>query len=100
MTTDRDVEATEYYKTECGAISGFVFNSAVFAWDNFNHAEALMAVTGDISGGFGVYRDAQEIHGRAGSEGTQIVFCRVCLTACFTTIPRPSKPRSTKYCHC
>lgn len=85
MTTDPDiVEATEYYKTDrgkapCGATSGlFSFNSAALAWDAFNHAEVLMtrpfiAVVGSIPGGFGAYRDAHEIHGRAGSKEKRIV---------------------------
>jgi fermentation-respiration switch protein FrsA (DUF1100 family) len=79
-TTDIDVtEATEYYKTSRGeapngCTSGlFSFNSAALAWDAFNHAEVLMTrplmvVVGDKPGGFGAYRDAQEIHGRAGSK--------------------------------
>ncbi|KAM5357260.1 hypothetical protein ACJZ2D_016446 [Fusarium nematophilum] len=84
MTTDPDVlEATEYYKTDrgkapCGATSGlFSFNSAAVAWDAFNHAEVLMtrpfiAIVGAIPGGFGAYRDAHEIHGRAGSKEKHI----------------------------
>jgi fermentation-respiration switch protein FrsA (DUF1100 family) len=85
MTTDPDIiEATEYYKTNrgkapCGATSGlFSFTSAALAWDAFNHAEVLMtrpfiAVVGDIPGGFGAYRDAHEIHGRAGSKEKHIL---------------------------
>lgn len=84
-TTDIDViEATEYYKTSRGqapngCTSGlYSFNSAALAWDAFNHAEVLMtkpllAVVGDKPGGFGAYRDAQEIHGRAGSKEKRIV---------------------------
>lgn len=84
-TTDIDVcEATEYYKTDRGqALNGctkglFSFNSAALAWDAFNHAEVLMTrplmvVIGDKPGGFGAYRDAQEIHGRAGSKDKHIV---------------------------
>ncbi|OGE53709.1 hypothetical protein PENARI_c007G06919 [Penicillium arizonense] len=84
-TTDIDViEATEYYKTRRGqepngCTSGlFSFNSAALGWDAFNHAEVLMtrplmAVVGDKPGGFGAYRDAQEIHGRAGSQEKHIV---------------------------
>ena len=80
LTTDIDVrEATEYYKTSRGeapngCVSGlFSFNSAALAWDAFNHAEVLMTrpfmvVTGDKPGGFGAYRDAQEIYGRAASK--------------------------------
>lgn len=85
LTTDPDViQATDYYKTDRGkapngATSGlFSFNSAALAWDAFNHAEIIMTrplivVVGDIPGGFGAYRDAQEIHGRAGSKEKQIV---------------------------
>lgn len=85
MTTDVDViEATEYYKTDRGkAPNGatsntFSFNSAALAWDAFSQAEVLMtrpfiAVTGDKVGGFGAYRDAQEIYGRAGSKDKHIV---------------------------
>ncbi|KAL6697263.1 hypothetical protein J3F84DRAFT_368455 [Trichoderma pleuroticola] len=84
-TTDIDVcEATEYYKTDRGqkpngCTSGlYSFNSAALAWDAFNHAEVLMTrplmvVTGDKPGGFGAYRDAQEIYGRAGSKEKKIV---------------------------
>lgn len=85
MTQDPDiVEATEYYKTDrgqapCGATSAlYSFNSAAVAWDAFNHAEVimtrpLMAVVGDITGGFGAFRDAHEIHARAGSKDKHIV---------------------------
>lgn len=85
MTKDPDIiEATDYYKTgrgqaPCGATSGlYSFNSAALAWDAFNHAEVIMtrpfvAVVGDITGGFGAFRDAHEIHGRAGSKNKQIV---------------------------
>ena len=85
MTTDPDVvQATEYYKTdrgkaENGCTSGlFSFNSAAMAWDAFNHAETLltrpfMVVAGDIPGSFGAYRDAHEVHGRAGSKDKHIV---------------------------
>lgn len=84
-TADIDVlEATEYYKTSRGqALNGctsslFSFNSAALAWDAFNHAEVLMTkplmvVIGDKPGGFGAYRDAQEIYGRAGSQEKRIV---------------------------
>ncbi|KAF9884743.1 hypothetical protein FE257_001305 [Aspergillus nanangensis] len=85
VTSDIDVvEATEYYKTSRGqAPNGctrglYSFNSAALAWDAFNHAEVLltkpfMAVIGDKPGGFGAYRDAQEIYGRAGTKEKQIV---------------------------
>lgn len=83
--TDRDVlEATEYYKTSrgqkpCGMTSGlFSFNSGAMAWDAFNHAETLMTqpllvVFGDLPGGFGAYRDGQEIYARAGSKDKEMV---------------------------
>ncbi len=85
MTSDPDVvEATEYYKTDRGkaphgATSGlFSFNSAAVAWDAFSFAETLMTrplmvVIGDIPGGFGAYRDGQEIHGRARSAEKRLV---------------------------
>ncbi|KAF3387222.1 putative protein YcjY [Penicillium rolfsii] len=78
-TTDVDItEATEYYKTkrgqaEFGCTSAlFSFNSAALAWDAFGFAEKLMtrpfiAVVGDKVGGFGAYRDANEIYARAAS---------------------------------
>ncbi|KFY01004.1 hypothetical protein O988_02979 [Pseudogymnoascus sp. VKM F-3808] len=84
-TTDVDItQATEYYKTSRGQAPGgctsalFSFNSAALAWDAFNHAEVLMTkplltVVGDIPGGFGAYRDAHEVYGRAGSKEKQIV---------------------------
>lgn len=85
MTSDPDVvEATEYYKTDRGrsangCTSGlFSHNSAALAWDAFSHAEVLltrpfMVVVGDIPGGFGAYRDAHEVHGRAASKDKEIV---------------------------
>lgn len=84
-TEDIDVlEATEYYKTSRGQVpngctsSLFSFNSAALAWDAFSHAEVLMsrplmAVVGDRPGGFGAYRDAMEIYGRAGSKDKHVV---------------------------
>lgn len=85
MTSDVDVvEATEYYNTSRGKAphgatsSLFSFAGAAGAWDAFNHAEVLMtrpfmAVVGAIPGGFGAYRDAHEIYGRAGSKEKHIV---------------------------
>jgi fermentation-respiration switch protein FrsA (DUF1100 family) len=84
-TKDVDiVEATEYYTTSRGkaangATSGlFSFGGAAVAWDAFSHAEVLMtrpfmAVVGGIPGGFGAYRDAHEIYGRAASKEKHIV---------------------------
>lgn len=85
ISSDVDiVEATDYYKTsrgkaEHGATSGLLsYNSSALAWDAFNHCEVLftkpfMVVVGDIPGGFGAYRDAQELYGRAASKEKQIV---------------------------
>ncbi|KAJ6050130.1 Alpha/Beta hydrolase protein [Penicillium canescens] len=85
MTSDPDiVEATEYYKTSrgqkpCGATSGlFSFNSAALAWDAFSHAEVIMtrpfiAVIGSIPGGFGAYRDGNEIYSRAASKEKELL---------------------------
>ncbi|EJP68142.1 dienelactone hydrolase domain-containing protein [Beauveria bassiana ARSEF 2860] len=85
ITTDPDVvEATEYYMTERGRApngraSGLLsYNSSALAWDAFNHAEVLMTrpfmvVVGDIPGSFGAYRDALEVHGRAGSKEKELV---------------------------
>jgi len=84
-TADIDIiEAVEYYKTDRGKKPNgctsalFSFNSAAIAWDAFNHAEVLMtrpflAVVGDKVGGFGAYRDAQEIHGRAASKEKRVL---------------------------
>ncbi|KAM0449730.1 hypothetical protein ACHAO4_007395 [Trichoderma viride] len=83
-TRDIDIlEATEYYRTNRGeapngCTSGlFSFNSAALTWDAFNHAELLMTrplmvVIGEKPGGFGAYRDAHEIHGRAASKEKHI----------------------------
>ncbi|PON24366.1 X-Pro dipeptidyl-peptidase protein [Trichoderma gamsii] len=84
-TSDIDIiEATDYYKTNRGqATNGctsglFSFNSAALSWDAFNHAETLMTrplmvVVGERPGGFGAYRDAHEIHGRAASKEKHVV---------------------------
>ncbi|KAJ4153800.1 hypothetical protein LMH87_010272 [Akanthomyces muscarius] len=84
-TSDPDlVEATDYYKTERGSApngcaSGLLsYNSSALAWDAFNHAEVLMTkpfmvVVGDIPGGFGAYRDALEVHGRATAKEKELV---------------------------
>lgn len=76
-------QATEYYKTDRGRHGKGTNNSLVSsgsaapAWDAFNHAEVLMTkpfmmVVGE-PGGFGAYRDALEIHGRAGSKVKKLV---------------------------
>ncbi|KAL3458981.1 Alpha/Beta hydrolase protein [Aspergillus heterothallicus] len=84
-TTDIDItEATEYYKTKRGqskfgcTSALFSFNSAALAWDAFSFAEKLMtrpfmAVVGDKVGGFGAYRDANEIYARAASTEKNLV---------------------------
>ncbi|BCR83588.1 uncharacterized protein ACHE_10990S [Aspergillus chevalieri] len=60
MTSDPDiVEATDYYKTgrgqaPCGATSGLFF-------------------VGSVPDGFGTFRDAHEIHARAGSKEKHLV---------------------------
>ncbi|OAA52806.1 dienelactone hydrolase domain-containing protein [Beauveria brongniartii RCEF 3172] len=85
ITADPDVvEATEYYMTERGRTPNgragglLSYNSSALAWDAFNHAEVLMTgpfmvVVGDIPGSFGAYRDALEVHGRAGSKEKELV---------------------------
>lgn len=84
-TSDIDmVEATEYYKTSRGkATSGctsglFSFNSAALTWDAFGFAEKIMTrpfmvVAGERVGGFGAYRDSNEIHSRAASKEKKLV---------------------------
>lgn len=85
LTSDPDVvEATDYYKTDRGkhphgCTSGlFSYNSSAMAWDAFAQAERLltspfMLVVGDIPGGFGAYRDANEVYGRAASKDKELV---------------------------
>ncbi|OAR01160.1 hypothetical protein LLEC1_06009 [Akanthomyces lecanii] len=84
-TSDPDlVEATDYYKTDRGSApngcaSGLLsYNSSALGWDAFDHAEVLMTkpfmvVVGDIPGGFGAYRDALEVHGRAAAKNKELV---------------------------
>ncbi|OJJ01922.1 hypothetical protein ASPVEDRAFT_41465 [Aspergillus versicolor CBS 583.65] len=84
-TSDIDVlEAVEYYKTdrakaEFGCTSAlFSHNSAAVAWDAFAYAEKIMTrpflvVVGDKVGGFGAYRDANEIHARAASKEKKLL---------------------------
>ncbi|KAL1406058.1 hypothetical protein Q8F55_007741 [Vanrija albida] len=83
-TTDVDlVEATDYYRNRsphrCALTSGLLsFNAAATMWDDYAHAEVLltqpfMAVVGDIPGGFGAYRDGNEIYARAASAEKELV---------------------------
>lgn len=83
--TDIDVlEATDYYKTDRGQSTGgatsaaFSRSAAANAWDAFFGAEQLLTqpllvVIGDKPGGFGAYRDGQEIYGRAASKDKQLL---------------------------
>lgn len=87
---DIDVlQATEYYKTPRGqAANGqtrnlMSFNGAAVAWDAFQFAEQfltqpLLVVAGDQPGGFGAYRDAHEIYGRAASRDKQLLIVPDC----------------------
>ncbi|AGC43174.1 hypothetical protein MYSTI_01842 [Myxococcus stipitatus DSM 14675] len=82
---DIDVlEATEYYRSPRGekphgATSGlFSHRAAAVGWDAFHLAEVLLTrpllvVIGDKPGGFGAYRDGQEIYGRAASKQKELV---------------------------
>lgn len=83
--TDIDVlEATDYYKTARGAqLHGatsvlFSHRATAVDWDAFSNAETLLTqpllvVIGDKPGGFGAYRDGQEIYGRAASRKKEIL---------------------------
>ncbi|MFT4045430.1 MAG: alpha/beta hydrolase [Solimonas sp.] len=81
---DIDVlEATDYYTRRCAKPHGetsamFSHRAASVGWDAFHLAEVLltrplMVVIGDRPGGFGAYRDGQEIHGRAASKDKYLV---------------------------
>ncbi len=82
---DIDVlEATDYYKTPRGqaphGLTSFLFSrrAAAVDWDAFHLAEVLLTqpllvVIGDKPGGFGAYRDGQEIYGRAASKHKQLL---------------------------
>lgn len=82
---DIDVlEATDYYKTDRGRTPGgatsaaFSRRAAAVGWDAFLDAEQLLTqpllvVIGDKPGGFGAYRDGQEIHGRAASKDKRLL---------------------------
>ncbi|WP_292008443.1 alpha/beta hydrolase [Chryseobacterium sp.] len=83
--TDIDVlEATDYYKTSRGAQPNgatsalFSHRAVAVDWNAFSNAETLLTqpllvVIGDKPGGFGAYRDGQEIYGRAASKKKEIV---------------------------
>lgn len=83
--TDIDVlEATDYYKTPRGqaahGLTSFLFShrAAAVDWDAFHLAEVLLTqpllvVIGDRPGGFGAYRDGQEIYGRAASKAKELL---------------------------
>lgn len=83
--TDIDVlEATDYYKTPRGkaahGLTSFLFSrrAAAVDWDAFHLAEVLLTqpllvVIGDKPGGFGAYRDGQEIYGRAASKDKELL---------------------------
>lgn len=85
LTSDVDInEAVDYYKTDRGkkphgyARSLFSFNGNLLSWDAFAYSESLLTkpflvVVGDVPGGFGAYRDAQEIYGRAASKDKEIL---------------------------
>lgn len=75
--------ATDYYRNRCvndsaGTRALFSHRSAAVGWDAFHLAETLMTapmivVMGDKPGGFGAYRDGQEIYGRAASKDKELV---------------------------
>lgn len=83
--TDIDIiEAVDYYKTPRGkaphGATSFLFShrAAAVDWDAFHLAEVLLTqpllvVIGDKPGGFGAYRDGQEIYGRAASKQKELL---------------------------
>lgn len=82
--TDVDVlGATDYYRNRCindsaGTRALFSHRAVSVGWDAFHLAETLLTtpmivVIGDIPGGFGAYRDGQEIYGRAASKHKELV---------------------------
>ncbi|MFE0693803.1 alpha/beta hydrolase [Streptomyces sp. NPDC058869] len=83
--SDIDVlEATDYYKTGLGQSAGGATSAvlsrraAAIGWDAFFGAEQLLTrpllvVIGDKPGGFGAYRDGQEIYGRAASKDKRLL---------------------------
>lgn len=82
--TDVDVlGATDYYRNRCpndgaGTRALFSHRASAVGWDAFHLAETLLTapmivVMGDQPGGFGAYRDGQEIYGRAASKHKELV---------------------------
>lgn len=82
--TDIDVlGATDYYRNRCvnqnaGTRALFSHRGVSVGWDAFHLAEVLLTqplivVMGDKPGGFGAYRDGQEIYGRAASKHKELV---------------------------
>ena len=82
--TDVDVlGAIDYYRNRCvndsaGTRALFSHRAASVGWDAFHLAESLLTtpmivVIGDKPGGFGAYRDGQEIYGRAASKHKELV---------------------------
>ncbi|WP_443043384.1 hypothetical protein [Streptomyces sp. GF20] len=78
------LEATDYYKTGRGRSAGGATSAvlsrraAAIGWDAFFDAEQLLTrpllvVIGDRPGGFGAYRDGQEIYGRAASKDKRLL---------------------------
>jgi fermentation-respiration switch protein FrsA (DUF1100 family) len=78
------LEATDYYKTDRGRAPGgatsaaFSRRAAAIGWDAFFEAERLLTqpllvVIGEKPGGFGAYRDGQEIYGRAASKDKRLL---------------------------
>jgi len=75
--------ATDYYRNRCpndgaGTRALFSHRGAAIGWDAFHLAETLLTapmivVMGDKPGGFGAYRDGQEIYGRAASKDKELV---------------------------
>lgn len=75
--------ATDYYRNRCvndnaGTRALFSHRAASVGWDAFHLAESLLTtpmivVIGDKPGGFGAYRDGQEIYGRAASKHKELV---------------------------
>lgn len=75
--------ATDYYRNRCpnaaaGTRALFSHRAVSVGWDAFHLAETLLTtpmivVFGDKPGGFGAYRDGQEIYGRAPSKGKEML---------------------------
>ncbi|MCB9886427.1 MAG: alpha/beta hydrolase [Planctomycetes bacterium] len=75
--------ATDDYRNRCvndsaGTRALFSHRTVSIGWDAFHLAETLLTVPmivviGDKPGGFGAYRDGQEIYGRAASKHKELV---------------------------